>query len=97
MGEPISTKVKFNKDINLGNILTIISMLMILVAQWSLIDKRIVVLEEYKKYQDISLSVQRDRDLQQDSATKDKFQEVRDGLSELRRSVEKVADRVGVK
>ena len=90
-------RIKFNKEINLGNLLTIASMLMVLIAQWSYIDKRIVVLEEYKKYQEIAIATQRDRDAQQDLATKDKFIEIRDALSELRHSVEKVADRVGVR
>jgi hypothetical protein len=97
MSETEDSKVRFNKEINLGNVLTIVSMLMVLVAQWSFIDKRVVVLEEYKKYQEMAVNQQRDRDLQQDTSTKDKFNEVKDVLSELRRSVEKVADRVGVK
>lgn len=82
-------KLRFDMTINLGHALTVISFLGVAVTQWNLMDKRVLVLEEFR------LS-QRERDIAQDLASKDKFQEVRDALTELRRSVEKVADRVGV-
>ena len=83
-------KVRFDKSINLGHALTIVSFLIVALMQWNIMDKRVVVLEEFR------LS-QRERDKAQDEMSKDKFQEVRDALTELRRSVEKVADKVGVK
>ena len=83
-------KVRFDKSINLGHALTIVSFLIVALMQWNIMDKRVVVLEEFR------LS-QRERDKAQDDMSKDKFQEVRDALTELRRSVEKVADKVGVK
>jgi hypothetical protein len=59
-----------------------------LLLQWNMMDKRVAILEEFR------LS-QRDRDQAQDSAAKDKFQEVKDALIDLRHGIEKVADKVG--
>jgi hypothetical protein len=87
---PTDNRVKFDKTINLGHVLTAFSFIMVAVAQWSLMDKRVVILEEFK----IS---QREKDTVQDNQSKEKFQEVRDALADLRRSVEKVADKIGAK
>lgn len=80
-------KVRFDKTINLGHILTVISFLLLTLTQWNMMDKRVVVLEEFR------LS-QRDKDTTQDAASKDKFQEVRDTLNEIKRSIEKLSDKV---
>jgi hypothetical protein len=90
MAQPTDNKIHFDKTINLGHLLTIISFLLITITQWNLMDKRIVVLEEFR-------TVQRERDTAQDAIARDKFQEVRDALVDLRRGIEKVADRVGVR
>jgi hypothetical protein len=83
-------KIRFDKTINLGHALTIVSFLIVALMQWNIMDKRVVVLEEFRL-------AQRDRDKAQDDVSKDKFQEIKDALNELRRSVEKVADKVGAK
>ena len=83
-------KVRFDMTINLGHVITVIACVMAVMVNWSLMDKRIVVLEEFR-------IGQRERDSAQDIVSKEKFQEVRDGLTDLRRSVEKVADRLGAK
>jgi hypothetical protein len=83
-------KFKFDKTISLGQVIVFIGFLCTAMAQWNLMDKRVVVLEEFK----IS---QRERDVAQDSISKDKYQEVKEALNELRRSVEKVADKIGAK
>lgn len=82
--------VRFDKTINLGHILTMVVMISAVMASWSLLDKRVVVLEEARQ-------AQRDRDTTQDVSSREKFQEVRDALIDLRRSVEKVSDKVGAK
>lgn len=82
--------VRFDKTINLGHVLTIATFVLALMVQWSVMDKRVVVLEEFRVSQ-------RERDAMQDNQAREKFQEVKDALNDLRRSVEKVADRVGVK
>jgi len=87
---PPENKIKFDRTINLGHVLTVLSFLTIAAVQWVSMDKRVVVLEEFR------LS-QRERDASQDAQSRDKFQEVREALTDLRRSVEKVADRVGAK
>lgn len=83
-------KVRFDKTINLGHVLTGIGFLVVSLTQWNLLDKRVVVLEEFK-------TSQRERDVAQDLASKEKFTEVREALVDLRRSVEKVADKVGAR
>lgn len=80
--------ITFDKTINLGHVLTMATMIAAVMASWSLMDKRVVVLEEARH-------AQRDRDQSQDVASKEKFQEVRDTLIEVRRSLEKISDRIG--
>lgn len=90
MATPAEKKPLFDPTINLGHILTVGSFLVVALMQWSVMDKRVVVLEEFR------LS-QRERDIQQDGMNKDKFQEVRDALTDLKHGVEKVADKLGAK
>lgn len=89
MAQP-ENKFRFDPTINLGHVLTIVSFVVIAMMQWNVMDKRIVILEEFR-------AAQRERDVAQDMVAKDKFQEVRDALLDLRRGIEKVADKVGVK
>lgn len=83
-------RVRFDKTINLGHILTIISFLLLTLTQWNMMDKRVVVLEE-------SRLTQRERDTSQDTNTREKAQEVKDALRELKTSVEKLGDRMGAR
>lgn len=78
---------RLNKNIDLGHVISIIVMLAGLMVQWNMMDKRVAVLEEAR-------AAQRDRDQTQDALTKEKFQEVRDALAGLTRSVEKVSDKL---
>jgi len=89
MSQP-ENRVRFDKTINLGHVLTVSSFLIVAAVQWNILDKRVLVLEEFRM-------AQRERDMAQDQIAKDKFGEVRDALADLRRSVEKVADRVGAR
>jgi len=82
--------IRFDRTINLSHVLTMASMIGLVTVSWSLMDKRVVVLEEARV-------AQRDRDMAQDLSSKERQQEVRDALNDLRRSVEKVADRVGAR
>lgn len=83
-------RIKFDRTINLGNVLTAVSMIVAVMVSWSLMDKRVVVLEEAR-------AAQRERDTVQDAANREKFQEVRETMIDLRRAVEKVADKVGAR
>jgi hypothetical protein len=86
--------IKFDKTINLGHVLSMAAMIAAVMASWSLMDKRVVVLEVTQNQQ---AAAQRERDSVQDSSTREKFGEVREGLADLRRSVEKIADKVGAR
>ena len=83
-------RIKFDRTINLGHVLTAVSMIVAVMVSWSLMDKRVAVLEEAR-------AAQRERDAVQDASNREKFQEVRDTMIDLRRAVEKVADKVGVR
>ncbi|MDB5822151.1 MAG: hypothetical protein JWR21_855 [Herminiimonas sp.] len=85
---PQDSKIKFDKTINLGHLITIGVFLVTLLLQWNMMDKRVAILEEFRVSQ-------RERDQAQDATARDKFQEVRDALTDLRRSIDKVADKVG--
>lgn len=91
MASPQSeNRIRFDKTVNLGHVLTFVGFLVATGVSWSTLDKRVAVLEA-------AMVMQRERDAMQDSANKDKFQEVKEALNDLKRSVEKVADKVGAK
>lgn len=81
-------RVRFDKTINLGHILTMISFLLLTLTQWNMMDKRVVVLEEFR-------GTQRDKDTAQDTITREKAQEVKDALRDVKNSIEKLGDRMG--
>lgn len=80
-------RIRFDKTINLGHVLTIVSFLLLTLTQWNMMDKRVVVLEEFRQ-------TQRERDTTQDENTREKAKEVKDALTDLKRSVEKLADKM---
>lgn len=87
---PDDTRIKFDRTINLGHVLTAASMIVAVMVSWSMMDKRVVVLEEAR-------AAQRERDTVQDESNREKFQEVRETMIDLRQAVEKVADKVGAR
>ncbi len=88
MSTPVpENRIRFDKTINLGHVLTIVSFLLLTLTQWNMMDKRVVVLEEAR-------STQRERDTNQDTITREKAQEVKDALADLKRSVEKLSDKM---
>jgi hypothetical protein len=84
------SRIRFDRTINLGNVLTMVAMVVIVMTSWSMQDKRLAVLEEARMSQ-------REKDQAQDADRREKFGEVRDALQDLRRSVEKLADRGGAR
>ncbi|HEY0034615.1 MAG TPA: hypothetical protein VGB81_15240 [Devosia sp.] len=82
--------MRFDKTINLGHILTMISFLLLTLTQWNMMDKRVVVLEEFR-------GTQRDKDTAQDTITREKAQEVKDALRDVKNSIEKLGDRMGAR
>lgn len=83
-------RFRFEKTINLGNMISIVLCIGAMMASWNVMDKRVLVLEEAR-------TAQRERDSSQDASAKDSFIVVKEALSDLRRSVEKVADKLGDK
>lgn len=75
--------------INPSHMLTMGTLIFGFFAFGATMDKRVNSLEENRV-------VQRERDSSQDAAIKESRQEVREALVDLRRSIDKVGDRVGV-
>ena len=79
--------VKFDNTINLGHLLTFAGFLITIMVSWTTLDKRVVVLEESRKAQAIM-------DSAQDLRSAEKFSEIRDTLGEIKRSVDRVNDKL---
>lgn len=79
--------IQFDKTINLGHVLTMITFLAGISVQWNIIDKRVTVLEE-------SRAIQRERDAAQDQAAREKAGEIKEALRDLKHGIEKISDRL---
>ena len=79
--------VRFDNTINLGHLLTFVGFLITIMVSWTTLDKRVVVLEESRK-------AQAALDTTQDHRSAEKFSEIRDTLGEIKRSVDRVNDRL---
>ena len=79
--------VRFDNTINLGHILTFLGFLVTIMVTWSTLDKRVVVLEESRKAQAIL-------DHAQDNRSAERITEIRETLDEIKRSVDRVNDRL---
>lgn len=79
--------VRFDNTINLGHILTFLGFLVTIMVTWGTLDKRVVVLEESRKAQAVL-------DHAQDNRSAEKFTEIRETLSEIKRSVDRVNDKL---
>lgn len=88
MASPPENRIRFDKTINLGHILTMGMFLVTIMTGWNMMDKRLLVLEEAR-------ASQRERDATQDTTMRENQQVVKEALTDLRRSVEKVADKLG--
>lgn len=82
-----SRKPHFDSTINLGHILTIITMAAMGFGAWTVLEKRVVVLEESRRSQEMT-------DRYQDQAVGQNMAQIRESLAEIKRSVEKVSDRL---
>lgn len=79
--------VRFDKTINLGHVLTFLGFIVTIMVTWSTLDKRVVVLEESRKAQAVL-------DNAQDNRSAEKFTEIRETLGEIKRSVDRVNDKL---
>jgi hypothetical protein len=78
--------VRFDPTINLGHIITFIGFILSLVVTWSTLDKRVVVLEESRKAQEL-------RDSSQDQRNSDQMGAIRESLVEIKQNVIALRDR----
>jgi hypothetical protein len=82
--------VKFDSTINLGHLLTFVGFVMTGFGAWSSIDRRLTVLEESRR-------VQAQIDANQDERLSQSMGQIKESLSDIRRNLEKVSDRLDKK
>jgi len=80
-------RLKFDPTINAGHLLTFAGFLITISVGWSTLDKRVVVLEEQRKSQEV-------RDQAQDLRSSEKFGEIRETMQDIKRTVEIVRDKL---
>ena len=81
-----SRGITFDKTINLGHILTFVGFIGVGMVTWSTLDKRVVVLEESRKAQEL-------RDTGQDDRNRDQMTAIRETLTEIKQNVIALRDR----
>lgn len=82
--------IRFDKTINLGHVLTFVGFIISGMVAWSTLDKRVVVLEESRKMQEM-------RDIAQDQRANDERGVIRETLVEIKQAVKEVQAAVGRK
>ena len=82
--------MKFDSTINLGHLLTFVGFVLTGFGVWSTIDRRITVLEESRR-------VQAQIDANQDERLSQSMGQIKESLSDIRRNLEKVSDRLDKK
>lgn len=77
-------KVRIDPTINYGHLISagvsLVSALIFVITAWTLLDKRVLVLENDKTYQAA-------RDVAQDAAVKDKFDDLKNAIQEMKLSI----------
>lgn len=73
-------RIVWDGTISAGNILTLISMVVVVSGQWFLMDKRVALLEQSRSYQT-------ERDASQDQALKDTVNRIEKVLEELKQVI----------
>lgn len=79
--------IKFDATINLGHIITFIGFLVTGFVAWETLDKRVIVLEQTNKVQEL-------RDRNQDTESNSQNSHINETLADIKRSVEKINDRL---
>lgn len=80
-------RIRFDPTINAGHILTTFVIVTGVFVGWTELDKRVVKLEEGRK-------VQEQRDTHQDQMLGQHMGQIRESLSEIKRNVERVNDKL---
>jgi len=79
--------VVFDNTINLGHVLTFLGFVITIMVTWSTLDKRVVVLEESRKAQEV-------RDATQDARNGDQLTAIKDSLTEIKNNVVSLRDKL---
>lgn len=82
--------MKFDSTVNLGHLLTFVGFVLTGFGAWSTIDRRLTVLEESRR-------VQAQIDANQDERLSQSMGQIKESLSDIRRNLEKVSDRLDKK
>jgi hypothetical protein len=85
--EPQGGRLKFDPTINAGHLLTFAGFIIAGFAGWTTLDKRVVVLEEQRKSQEV-------RDNGQDSRSSEKFGEIRETMRDIKQTLDVVRDKL---
>ena len=83
---PPPSGIRFDKTINLGHLLTFAGFIFTILVGWNTMDKRVVVLEESRKAQEL-------RDSGQDQRNSDQMGAIRESLVEIKQNVIALRDR----
>lgn len=81
--------IKFDSTINLGHMITFIGLLITIMVTWSTLDKRVVVLEESRKAQELRDSGQDQRNADQMSGIRETLVEIKTNVIGLREKLDK--------
>ena len=84
---PQGGRLKFDPTINAGHLLTFAGFLLTGFIGWSALDKRVVVLEEQRKTQEV-------RDQAQDNRSSEKFGEIRETMRDIKITLDAVRDKL---
>lgn len=76
-------RLTFDPTINAGHVLTFVTLVIAGFTSWSLLDKRLTVVEQAQLFQ-------RERDQHQDAQVANTFGEFKGTLTEIKRSVEEI-------
>jgi len=86
LGPHGSKKIWFDPTVNLGHILTFLGFIFSIFVGWTILDKRVTVLEEQRR-------LQAQIDQAQDSMSSQNLRQIYESLSDIKKSVEKIGDR----
>lgn len=81
--------IKFDSTINLGHMITFIGFLVTIMVTWSTLDKRVVVLEESRKAQELRDASQDQRNGDQMTAIKETLVEIKTNVISLREKLDR--------
>ena len=86
MADQERRKLTFDPTINAGHVLTFVGFLLSMVVGWSVLDKRVVVLEEARK-------TQAQLDQHQDAMQRSNADSVRESLQEIKAGIRELNQR----